>query len=33
MQIAIMGAMREEIDPILAALGDYTSEEHAGNIF
>lgn len=33
MKIAIMGAMREEIDPILAALGDYTSEEHAGNIF
>lgn len=33
MKIAIIGAMREEIDPILAALGDYTSEEHAGNIF
>ena len=33
MKIAIMGAMREEIDPILETLGDYTSEEHAGNIF
>ena len=33
MKIAIMGAMREEIEPILAVLGDYTSEEHAGNIF
>lgn len=33
MKIAIMGAMREEIDPILSALGEYTSEEHAGNIF
>lgn len=33
MKIAIMGAMREEIDPILAALGEYTSEEHAGNVF
>ncbi len=33
MKIAIMGAMREEIEPILAAVGDYTSEEYAGNIF
>jgi len=33
MKIAIMGAMREEIEPILAALGDYKSEEYAGNIF
>jgi adenosylhomocysteine/aminodeoxyfutalosine nucleosidase len=33
MKIAIMGAMREEIEPILAALGEYTSEEHAGNVY
>jgi len=33
MKIAVMGAMREEIDPILAALGEYTSEEHAGNVY
>jgi len=33
MKIAIMGAMREEIDPILSALGEYTSEEHAGNVY
>lgn len=33
MKIAIMGAMREEIDPILSALGEYKCEEHAGNLF
>lgn len=33
MKIAIMGAMREEIDPILATVDDYTSTEHAGNVF
>lgn len=33
MKIAIMGAMREEIDPILATVGEYTTIEHAGNIF
>ncbi|MGZ5207602.1 MAG: 5'-methylthioadenosine/adenosylhomocysteine nucleosidase [Sulfuricurvum sp.] len=33
MKIAIMGAMREEIDPILATVGDYMSTEHAGNVF
>ncbi|MCX6073262.1 MAG: 5'-methylthioadenosine/adenosylhomocysteine nucleosidase [Campylobacterales bacterium] len=33
MKIAIMGAMREEIDPILATVGEYTTVEHAGNIF
>lgn len=33
MKIAIMGAMREEIEPILAALGNYTSEKYAGNIY
>lgn len=33
MKIAIMGAMREEIDPILDAVGHYTSEEYAGNVF
>lgn len=33
MKIAIMGAMREEIDPILEAVGAYNTLEHAGNIF
>lgn len=33
MKIAIMGAMREEIDPILEAVGNYTTFEHAGNRF
>jgi adenosylhomocysteine/aminodeoxyfutalosine nucleosidase len=33
MKIAIMGAMREEIDPILETIGEYTSEEYAGNVF
>lgn len=33
MKIAIMGAMREEIDPLLNAVGEYTTEEHAGNLF
>jgi len=33
MKIAVMGAMREEIEPILEAVGEYTSEEYAGNIF
>jgi len=28
-----MGAMREEIDPILEAVGTYTTIEHAGNVF
>ncbi|MBD3810031.1 MAG: 5'-methylthioadenosine/adenosylhomocysteine nucleosidase [Sulfuricurvum sp.] len=28
-----MGAMREEIEPILNTLGEYTSEEYAGNVF
>jgi adenosylhomocysteine/aminodeoxyfutalosine nucleosidase len=33
MKIAIMGAMREEIEPILETIGHYTSEEHAGNVY
>ncbi len=33
MKIAIMGAMREEIDPILETVGEYTTIEHAGNVF
>ena len=33
MKIAIMGAMREEIEPILEAVGSYTATEHAGNTF
>lgn len=33
MKIAIMGAMREEIDPILASVGIYGTVEHAGNVF
>lgn len=33
MKIAIMGAMREEIDPILERVGSYSTLEHAGNIF
>ncbi|MBN2869911.1 MAG: 5'-methylthioadenosine/adenosylhomocysteine nucleosidase [Campylobacterales bacterium] len=33
MKIAIMGAMREEIDPILEVVGSHTRTEHAGNTF
>lgn len=33
MRIAIMGAMREEIDPILEIVGEYASTEYAGNVF
>ena len=33
MKIAIMGAMREEIDPILESVGTYEMLEHAGNVF
>lgn len=33
MKIAIMGAMREEIDPILENIGSYETFEHAGNVF
>jgi adenosylhomocysteine/aminodeoxyfutalosine nucleosidase len=33
MKIAIMGAMREEIDPILESVGSYETFEHAGNVF
>ena len=33
MKIAIMGAMREEIDPILETVGTYTTNEYAGNVF
>lgn len=33
MKIAIMGAMREEIDPILENIGTYETFEHAGNVF
>lgn len=33
MKIAIMGAMREEIDPILERVGEYQTHEHAGNLF
>ncbi len=33
MTIAIMGAMREEIEPILENVGEYQTHEHAGNVF
>lgn len=33
MKIAIMGAMREEIAPILESIGSYEMFEHAGNVF
>ncbi len=33
MKIAIMGAMREEIEPILESVGTYTAHQHAGNVF
>ena len=33
MKIAIMGAMREEIEPILENVGEYQTFEHAGNVF
>lgn len=33
MKIAIMGAMREEIEPILELVGAYTTHQHAGNVF
>ncbi len=32
MKIAIMGAMREEIEPIFETIGEYTEEDHAGNV-
>jgi len=33
MTIAIMGAMREEIEPILENVGEYQTHEYAGNLF
>jgi adenosylhomocysteine/aminodeoxyfutalosine nucleosidase len=33
MKIAIMGAMPEEIAPLLEKVGSYTSEEYAGNTY
>ncbi|HEX5710231.1 MAG TPA: 5'-methylthioadenosine/adenosylhomocysteine nucleosidase [Sulfuricurvum sp.] len=33
MKIAIIGAMREEIDPILERMDTYQAHEHAGNVF
>ncbi len=33
MKIAIMGAMREEIEPLLEFFGKYTTLEHAGNVY
>lgn len=33
MKIAIMGAMPEEIEPILKKVGQYTSQEYAGNTY
>ena len=33
MKIAIMGAMREEIDPILERMDTYETHEYAGNVF
>lgn len=33
MKIAIMGAMVEEITPLLAALGEYRKTEYAGNVY
>lgn len=33
MKIAIMGAMVEEINPLLEALGEYTTSEYAGNTY
>ena len=33
MKIAIMGAMVEEITPLLEALGTYTKTEYAGNVY
>ena len=33
MKIAIMGAMREEIDPILETVETYETPEYAGNVF
>ncbi len=33
MKIAIMGAMVEEITPLLSALGKYTKTEYAGNVY
>ena len=33
MKIAIMGAMREEIDPILSTVEKYTTTQYAGNVF
>ena len=33
MKIAIMGAMQEEIAPLLTALGEYTKTDYAGNTY
>lgn len=33
MRIAIMGAMREEIDPLLSSVEQYTTTQYAGNVF
>jgi adenosylhomocysteine/aminodeoxyfutalosine nucleosidase len=33
MKIAIMGAMQEEINPLLKALGEHTKTEYAGNVY
>ncbi len=33
MKIAILGAMQEEIAPLLEILKDYTSEEYANNTY
>ena len=33
MKIAIMGAMREEIEPLLSVLGEYNETQFAGNIY
>ena len=33
MKIAIMGAMQEEITPLLEALGEHTKTQYAGNVY
>ena len=33
MKIAILGAMPEEIAPLLEKVGEYTSEKYAGNTY
>lgn len=33
MNIAILGAMREEIEPVLATIGEYEKHDYAGNIY